>query len=233
MCAAPAAAPTIADLRDRRVDHARLAELRQQPFGDLERAAVRADVLAEAEDVRVALHLLEQRLANRLEIGDLGHQSAPFAGASKVPQPAGRSFDFHRGALALAEPERLRRRRIGVDADRAHRAARARPTLGDVGRLVDLALHARVDRRELLGRTPSSREPRDVPRDRIVLALPPLDLAGGHVRLVVVLRVALPAVRHQLDDRVALAAPRAIDRALRRLVRRDDVVAVGRSPGMP
>ena len=44
-----------------------------QAVGDLERAAVRADVLADAEDVRVALHLLEQRLADRLEIGDLSH----------------------------------------------------------------------------------------------------------------------------------------------------------------
>ena len=32
----------------------------EQPLGDLERAAVRADVLAEAEDVLVALHLLER-----------------------------------------------------------------------------------------------------------------------------------------------------------------------------
>jgi hypothetical protein len=40
-----------ADLADRRVDHAPLAEAGEQPVGDLERAAVRADVLAEAEDV--------------------------------------------------------------------------------------------------------------------------------------------------------------------------------------
>ena len=51
-----------ADLGDRRVDHARVAEAVEQAVGHLERAAVRADVLAEAEDVGVALHLLEQRL---------------------------------------------------------------------------------------------------------------------------------------------------------------------------
>ena len=54
-----------------------VAEALGQPFGDLERATVRADVLAEAKDVGVALHLLEQRFANRLEIRDLGHQTCP------------------------------------------------------------------------------------------------------------------------------------------------------------
>src|ERR1041384_5809724 len=86
MCAAPAAAPTMpiseigesinrrspnlstspsatlnapahgSDFVDRRVDPPLLAELLQQPVGDLERAAVPPNVLADAEHVRVALH---------------------------------------------------------------------------------------------------------------------------------------------------------------------------------
>ena len=53
--AAPTAAPDDGGLGDRRVDDALLAELRDEPVGDLEGAAVDADVLAEQEDALVAL----------------------------------------------------------------------------------------------------------------------------------------------------------------------------------
>ena len=63
--------------RQRRVANALLAELFQKAFGDGKTAAVLADVLAKAEDVLVAIHLLEQRFANGLEVGNLGHQALP------------------------------------------------------------------------------------------------------------------------------------------------------------
>ena len=59
---------------NRRVDDAFLAEPVDQAFGDFERAAVRADVFANHEDALVARHLVEERLANRFEIGDYRHE---------------------------------------------------------------------------------------------------------------------------------------------------------------
>jgi hypothetical protein len=44
-----------------------------EPFGDLERAAVLADVLSQNEDALVARHFFEERLPNRLEIRDGCH----------------------------------------------------------------------------------------------------------------------------------------------------------------
>ena len=58
-------------LRERRIEDALRAEPLLQPLGRLEGAAVDADVLAEDEDAFVALHLLEERLADRLEVEDL------------------------------------------------------------------------------------------------------------------------------------------------------------------
>src|SRR5207249_7539281 len=60
-------------LRARRVDDAHLAEALQHPLGDLEGAAVDADVLAEDEDALVALHLLPDPLPDRLNVGRQGH----------------------------------------------------------------------------------------------------------------------------------------------------------------
>ena len=116
----------------------------EQSFGDLERAAVGADVLAEAEDVLVALHLLEQRLANRLEIRDLSHRVSPAGRAPLV-----RALDRR-----LARPSRNQSgslgRRIGVDADRARPCGSG---IGDCSATSVAAsisaLHARVDRRQL------------------------------------------------------------------------------------
>ena len=55
-------------LGDRRVEHTHLAELVEQPLRGAERAAVRADVLAEDEDLRVAAHFFGERLADCIEI---------------------------------------------------------------------------------------------------------------------------------------------------------------------
>src|SRR5207244_12029752 len=62
-------------LRDRRVDHPLLAELLGEAFRDLERPTVAPHVFAQDEDALVALHLLPQPLAQRLEIGDFGHHT--------------------------------------------------------------------------------------------------------------------------------------------------------------
>src|SRR6185295_20203930 len=53
-------------LRDRRVAHALLAELVQQPFGDLEGALEDPDVLAHDEDALVSAHLLGEGLVEGL-----------------------------------------------------------------------------------------------------------------------------------------------------------------------
>ena len=87
MCAAPAAAPTMA-ASEIGVSITRCSpNFAMQPFGDLERAAVRADVLAQAEDVGVALHLLEQRFANRFEIRDLSHRASPIPRRARAARP--------------------------------------------------------------------------------------------------------------------------------------------------
>ena len=72
-------------LRDRRVDHARRAVAVEQAGGDLEEPAQRRDVLADHEHRRIALHLLVQRLVQRLGdrqladavVGDAAHDSRP------------------------------------------------------------------------------------------------------------------------------------------------------------
>ncbi len=76
-------------LADRRIDHALPAEAFEQPCRDLERAAVDADILAQQDDRRVAVHLFEQGLANRFEIGDQRQEfiSALFPVLDLVPVP--------------------------------------------------------------------------------------------------------------------------------------------------
>jgi hypothetical protein len=71
-------------LGDRRVDHAGFAEALLEAFGHLERAAIDTDVLAEDKDPLIARHLLEERLPDRLEIGDDGH----FTPSKKGTSPA-------------------------------------------------------------------------------------------------------------------------------------------------
>ncbi len=61
-------------LRDGRVDDALRAEAIDEAVGDFERAAVDADVFAETEDGRIALHFLPDSLADGFEIGELRHR---------------------------------------------------------------------------------------------------------------------------------------------------------------
>ena len=61
-------------LRDWRIHHALRAEAVNQSFGDFERAAINADVFADAEDRGVALHLFPDSLADRFQISDRCHE---------------------------------------------------------------------------------------------------------------------------------------------------------------
>src|SRR3954464_9888659 len=69
-------------LGDRRVADALLAELLEQPVGDLEGAVEHPDVLAHQVDLLVALHLLAERLVERLAVADDGHQVSSVSAAS-------------------------------------------------------------------------------------------------------------------------------------------------------
>src|SRR6266540_7057655 len=60
-------------LSERRVDHAPRPELLLEAERHLEGAAVDADVLADHEDALVTAHLRAEPVADRLEIGELGH----------------------------------------------------------------------------------------------------------------------------------------------------------------
>ena len=53
------------------IDDARLAEFLEQPLRDAEGAAVRPDVLAEDEHLRIAAHLFDERFADRFEVRQL------------------------------------------------------------------------------------------------------------------------------------------------------------------
>src|SRR6266852_5777887 len=59
-----------------RVDHARVAEAFGESFRDFERAAVQTNIFTENENALVALHLLPESLAQRLEKSDFSHHSA-------------------------------------------------------------------------------------------------------------------------------------------------------------
>ncbi len=61
-------------LGDGSVDHALGAEAVDQAVGNFERAPVDADVLANAEDGRIALHLLPDALPDCLKISNCRHE---------------------------------------------------------------------------------------------------------------------------------------------------------------
>src|SRR5262249_20255436 len=114
-----------AGLADGRVDHPLLAEAIQQPVGDLERAAVRANVLAHAEDTGIALHLLEQTLADGLEVGGFSrHRAFPSWPAARVRPPRS---EYPPGTRAPACRAGRRRRPPG---SRAARVAATFPRCG-------------------------------------------------------------------------------------------------------
>ena len=64
-------------LRERRVDHPVVAELRPEPVRGEEDAALLADVLAQHDHGCIAAHLVAQPLADRLDEGPDRHQPGP------------------------------------------------------------------------------------------------------------------------------------------------------------
>jgi hypothetical protein len=109
---------------NRRVDYTRFTELRLKAISDLEGTAVLADILAQAEDVGIPLHLFEEAFTNRLEISDLRHRefpSLPGAHSHRLPHeplhgtttavpPAGRHKCQRVHPLAQASERLLLRR---------------------------------------------------------------------------------------------------------------------------
>ena len=84
-------------LGDRGVDHAPRPVLVEEALGHLEGAAELADVLADDEDVRVALHLVVQRCPDGLEVGGVGGELLGRAGLE------------HRGRRGLSRHRHLPR----------------------------------------------------------------------------------------------------------------------------
>ena len=70
----PDARPDDPDLADRRLADAVGPELREQPGGHLERAAVLGDVLAHDQDPGIPLHLESERVTKRLGVELLGRR---------------------------------------------------------------------------------------------------------------------------------------------------------------
>src|SRR5580704_559970 len=86
---------------DGRFNHALAAEFRQKSFGSFERPAVYADVFANRDDRRIAVHFLEHGLANSLNHGDGSHVSVSRVCRVGFDSRAGRE-DF--AILALTCP---------------------------------------------------------------------------------------------------------------------------------
>jgi hypothetical protein len=64
----------------------RLAELLEQPLGDLVGALIFGDFLAHHEDARIGAHFLGHRVAQRFADGDLDHLGARgIAGSARSP----------------------------------------------------------------------------------------------------------------------------------------------------
>ena len=125
---------------DRRVEHARVAVLGLQAFGAAEHAAEVADVLAEDDDVVVALEHHVHRRAQRL---DHRHRAARAAGCRAAPlRRAGVIAQPRQIRPALALPPQV------LAACPCRRPRTSSPALGDVAvgeRAVALGLLLRGD----------------------------------------------------------------------------------------
>src|SRR5471032_1593514 len=123
-------------------------------------------------------------------------------------------------------------RATGVDVGERVHSSRLRRTQRLISRGVHLGEHARIDGVKFrLLRFFAIEQHTNVTVDRIVLRGPPLYLALGHIRLVVVLGVPAPAIGDELDQRDAATGTRAIYGALRDIVHREHIVAVGAITG--
>ena len=184
-----------AELGDRGVADALLAEAVVEVAGDAECAAVDADVLAEHEHPLVGGHRLADGLADRLGVGD---------------RPVGRG-----GGLAV-----IRWCVIGQAVAKTRRGCRR----GGVGRALaartasrmSWVASARIALTALSSRSAALDDDALEAEDRVVLA-PLGDLLVGAVEVLVALAVALPAVGLGLEQGRALAGAGAGDGLGRRL----------------
>jgi hypothetical protein len=127
---------------------------------------------------------------------------------SDIVRPPARWTLVHidRSSNTFAKPERLFLGRICVDAEERIGRLRHWRRLSFVSRTIDLIGDALVDYIELF--TPDvmifAKNPNES-IDWIIRCCPPVDLTVWHIRLIVVFRMALSTIRHQLDESHAAA----------------------------
>src|SRR5664279_2134822 len=218
MCDAPAAAPT------KPASEIGVSITRFSPY-----FAISPSVTLKAPPYAPMSSPMQKTLPSRSISSKSASRIASRYVISAIERPPSRcAFVFlDRGANARAIPEWLHRCRLRIHTVQRIRRLGRRRLFGEIRRRIDLGDHARVDGVELLLLDLQLLEQHaHVAIDGIVLLLPALDLAVGDVRLIVVLRVSLATIRHELDERDTLSAPRAIDRIARDIVRREHIVAV-------
>ena len=206
-----------ARLGDRRVEDAIPPERLEEPLRELERAAVVRDVLPVEENAAVAGHLLRERVADGIAVGDrpIGVALGRRHGLERHDPGTGRR-DHVGGRLRVEVLQGVDRIRVGGQrgADGGACVARAdlrldgrdRRLVGDAG-IDDLQLEAldRVDR----------------PPGCLLLACPVLVARVGE-------RVPVVAVRARLDEDRALAGAAQRNCAPDRVAHRQDVHPVDR-----
>src|SRR6185312_8358340 len=202
MCAAPAAAPTMA------ASEMGVSITRDSPY-----FASKPSVTLNAPPYAPMSSPNTKTFGSRSISSNSAWRIASRYVVSAIEGPPGRRPFIRRHGTrhTLPVPRRLGRRRIRVHPDERVTRFGHRRLLGQVGGGVDFALHARVDLRQLAGRDAlRTLQVRDVPVHRIVRRRPPRDLPLGDVRLVVVLRVSFAAIREQFDQCHTLAATRTV-----------------------
>ena len=194
-------------LGDRRVEHPVAAELRHQALGDAERSApgvvlagcahAAGDVLAHDDHPRVALHLLAQRLVDRLPVGLLGHRCPRSVGGVDVGQEIG--LGRRRRRLG-ARPAPASITLPGLAVDRVELRGLEQAGLGDpLAEQLQAVLLGLAAGRSRRARDRSSRRPRNGRSSGMSLTC---------------------------SDARPLAVARPLDRLARRLVDLEEVVAV-------
>src|SRR5689334_18143633 len=146
MCAAPAAAPTIA------ISEIGVSTTRASPnFASSPSVTLNAPPYAPMSSPRQKTFGSRSISSNNASRIASRNVTSPVASAIERP-PARRALVLLDGALhAAPEPERIDRLRLLIDAHQRVGRLGHRRLLGHVSRGVDLLLHARVDRRQLVG----------------------------------------------------------------------------------
>src|SRR5579883_408020 len=73
-------------LRNRSVDYAFRTKMMNEAFRDFESSAIDANVFSNAEDTRIALHLLPEPLSDCFKIGNRCHR-VPTSNHERCPRP--------------------------------------------------------------------------------------------------------------------------------------------------